>query len=90
MKLNGEKPRELQNSEEGEYWKYPKKFYREGIPSALYQLLLSYDTQAVDVAILVYLVRDWENIIKFKAELDEAFDKIPKDVVVGVEKNLAP
>ena len=80
--LNGEKPAKLEAHQDKGYWEFPAKFYREGIPSALYQLLEAFDTQAVDVAVLVYLTKNWKNIIKFKAELDEAYESIPKDVVV--------
>jgi hypothetical protein len=57
-----------------------KDFFKVGIPSALYQLLLSYDKRAVDLAVLVYITHNLDNVKKFKAELDEIHDKIPKDL----------
>ena len=78
--LNGEKPREIEDHQDQGYWEFPDKFCKEGIPSAIYQLLESYDKRAVNVAILVYITNNWERIRKFKAEIDEANEKIPKDL----------
>ena len=78
--LNGDKPKKLDEFQEKGYWEFPDKFYSQGIPSALYQLLESCDKKAVDLAVLVYITNNWDRIRKFKKEIDESAEQIPKDL----------
>ena len=65
LKINGQKGEDLKNN-----------LFKQGVSSAIYQLFLAFDNKAVDVAILAYLLKDPKNIIAFKNELDEAYEKI--------------